>query len=408
MGPRLSKSGLALLTYSFLVSITYFVASEVYPDAFDIVTLALKPTCVNRQMVTSVNKFILPQPRNVHIIANRGCDVFETFGENVICYQEDTLVPSLNATFVSMWFSTRVKDHPAQIDAKRIQQRSTWFFQQFMKLAAAAHIPGLSEYFVIFDSDMIALRPLTWFLPLNATSHLDDEKPRLPASAQQPYPAVRPVPGKSEDGCVNPHSFRMLVNVGGWLPKYGYMRTYELLTGRSIIYGHDNTSLVAHSTVVYKPYMAEFLESITMEKYRDITHGWILSIIDAVLDLQADTAPLNNRWRNIPLETNEVVMGFSEFWSYLSWVQDLYPCAFRQAAQRTWTRMPSQFPRTLSIAVKVDEKNYIDVCCPTADGIRATREHGLYFTGYELGHLRYCNYHHEAFHDGYAAWYQAT
>ncbi|GIL49575.1 hypothetical protein Vafri_5913 [Volvox africanus] len=370
-----------------------------------------QPTCVNRQMVASVNALLMPRPRTVHVIAARGCDVFETFSNNVMCYLDDKLVPSLNAKSVSEWFATRVKDRN-DLDADRIERRSTWFFQQFMKLAAAAHIPGLSEYFLIFDSDMIALRPLTWFLPLDAASPHNDNETLLDSLAgAQPYPAVRSVPGKSEDGCVNPHPFRMLVNVGGWLPKYGYMRTYELLTGRPIIYGHDNTSLVTHSIVVYKPYMAEFLRDITIERYKDTTHGWALSIVDAMLNPHPDpNHKLQiDRWGPIErMDSNEMMVGFSEFWSYLSWVQDRYPCAFRQAAQRTWTRTPTQFPRTLGIAVKVNSNKYINICCPTVDNIRATRSHGYYFTGYELGHMRFCNYHHEAFRYGYAEWYQAT
>ncbi|EFJ51730.1 hypothetical protein VOLCADRAFT_103365 [Volvox carteri f. nagariensis] len=300
----------------------------------------------------------------------------------------------------------------SETDAEHVKRRSTWYFQQFIKLAVAAHIPGLADYFLIFDSDMIALRPLTWFLPLDSSetgstvennnnndndSKTDLSQPPLPlspsssSSLSKPYPVVRPVPGKSEEGCVNQHPFRMLVNVGGFLPKYGYMRTYEHLTGRQIIYGHDNKSLVTHSALVYKPYMAEFLANITYDKYTGIPHGWALSVADAVSKL----------W-----DVGEVLVGFSEFWSYLSWAQDNYPCVFRQAEERTWTRTPVQLPRTLPIAVRVDEHTYIGICCPTTDNIRATREHGYYFTGYELGHMHHCNYQHGAFQEGYAEWYQ--
>ncbi|EFJ41417.1 hypothetical protein VOLCADRAFT_107698 [Volvox carteri f. nagariensis] len=188
----------------------------------------------------------------------------------------------------------------------------------------------------------------------NNDSPTDLSQSRLPLSSSsslsKPYPAVRPVPGKSEEGCVNPHPFRMLVNVGGFLPKYGYMYTYAHLTGRQIIYGHDNKSLVTHSTLVYKPYMAEFLANITYDTYTGIPHGWALSIADAVSKLR---------------DIGEVLVGFSEFWSYLSWVQDNYPCVFRQAEERTWTRTPVRFPRSLPIAVRADEHTYISICCPT-------------------------------------------
>lgn len=138
--------------------------------------------------------------------------------------------------------------------------------------------------------DMIALRPLTWFLPLDP---YQIEKEIVNAESEAtllPYPENVPVPGKSEADCINPHPFRMLVNIGGWQPRYGYMRTYQVLTGRSIIYGHDNSSLVTHSILVYKPYMVEFLSTITAEKYRHLPHGWALSITDAVVQLRVSIA----------------------------------------------------------------------------------------------------------------------
>lgn len=56
------------------------------PDQLDVVSMALKVSCVNRRMVDSLDKFLQPRPRRFHIVAPKGCDRFERYSSKVRCY----------------------------------------------------------------------------------------------------------------------------------------------------------------------------------------------------------------------------------------------------------------------------------------------------------------------------------
>ena len=105
--------------------------------------------------------------------------------------------------------------------------------------------------------DMIALHPLTWFLPLNADparitgAALVSPPLNVSATSGQPLPPLYPAAGAAAtraiaagnttavtaaaSNCTNPHPFLTLIHVGGWKPHAGYQHTYQLLTGRPII-----------------------------------------------------------------------------------------------------------------------------------------------------------------------------
>eukprot|EP00198_Chlamydomonas_reinhardtii_P007009 XP_001696345.1 predicted protein [Chlamydomonas reinhardtii] len=304
--------------------------------------MALKVSCVNRRMVDSLDKFLQPRPRRFHIVAPKGCDRFERYSSKVRCYLEDALVPNLTSAVVRGWLHDRFSQRPAA-DLQRVLDRSTWFYQQFLKLAVAQYIPDLAQHFLIFDSECAPLTP----------------------------PATQ---------C---------------LPHAGYQHTYQLLTGRPIIPSpSDGSSLVTHHILVYKPYMAQFLGNITGPQHAGKHLGWAMSVLDAVAALR---------------EMGEVNVGFSEYWSYLSWVQDNYPCTVAFARRREWTRTPATAPAPLPISVTPARQRklieHIPICCPTASNLEATAGAGWLFTGYELGHHHHCNYHHPVFEQGYADWF---
>jgi hypothetical protein len=39
-----------------------------------------------------------------------------------------------------------------------------WYLQQFLKMGAARHVAGLSDYYLLWDSDMVPLKPMQWFV----------------------------------------------------------------------------------------------------------------------------------------------------------------------------------------------------------------------------------------------------
>ncbi len=61
--------------------------------------------------------------------------------------QEDKVMPYMSASSVSKWIQARFG-----VNDTRASKRSTWFFQQFLKLAVASSIPELSETFLVWDS----------------------------------------------------------------------------------------------------------------------------------------------------------------------------------------------------------------------------------------------------------------
>jgi len=39
-----------------------------------------------------------------------------------------------------------------------------WYLQQFLKMGAARHVAGLSDHYLLWDSDMVPLKPMQWFV----------------------------------------------------------------------------------------------------------------------------------------------------------------------------------------------------------------------------------------------------
>ena len=59
-----------------------------------------------------------------------------------------------------------------------------WYFQQLVKLGAARRIEGLAPLFLLWDMDMVPLRPLSLFAPRPEGS----AKPKLATGASTPSP----------------------------------------------------------------------------------------------------------------------------------------------------------------------------------------------------------------------------
>ncbi|KAG2500908.1 hypothetical protein HYH03_001667 [Edaphochlamys debaryana] len=362
---------------------------------FDVVTLALKPTCVNRRMVQSLVEHLVPKPRTIHVIAVQ-CTGFERFHPSVRCHADDKLVPGLTASSVGRWLEERLGAVRWEaLDRAMALRRSSWYFQQLVKLAAAEHIqPPLTEHFLIWDSDMIMLRPMTWFVPPETPSG-SATGAHTPAAAPAVHLPAGPVPQPSgvdsSQGCVNPLPFRTVIHVGGWHSD-GYRRTYQSLTGHAPRFGPAQSSFVAHHMLVHRPFLSAFLRDITAPQHRNDTRlGWAHSILDAAASLQ---------------DVQQYMVGFSEYWSYLSWVLEHHPCAVALTARQEWDRVT--VPTQLPVGVRHQDgasTQFLGVCCPTADSLRVFADRGVLFAGYEIGHRAYCNYAHPAFKDGYAQWF---
>lgn len=260
---------------------------------------------------------------------------------NVICHEEGLLLKGVSHQTVANYIKKRLKhDGESQFKGRNL---AGWYLQQFLKLGAAQAIPSLSDYFVIWDLDMVLLNPL---------QVLQTKKGHT----------------------------RTVVNVGGARNIPGYRQAYQKLTSRNLESAPDGTSFVTHWMVVYKPFMAEFLSAITSKKKHSSAGdtAWVWSILDAV-----------------PVQ--HIDMGFSEYASYVSWVKQHYPDSQLILKRRTWVRMPFG-ESTVRLMQRLHPHR---CCCPPRSLLLVLKMMHYQYTGYEVGHVAACGYNKAEHAQGY-------
>ncbi|EFJ41541.1 hypothetical protein VOLCADRAFT_107627 [Volvox carteri f. nagariensis] len=310
-------------------------------EPIDVVAVSLKPSCVTREAIASLNRYL--QPRAIHIITTSSdkCSIFSLFADNVVCHLQDKFLDGVTVDLVGDFLQRRL----GLDQHKRFKGRdlSGWYMQQFLKLGSVLALPGLSIYYVVWDLDMILLSPvqLVW--------------------------RDRELPGGGLAGMsASVGQTQTLVNIGGSVAP-GYMASFQRLTKHGLEFAPDGTSFVTHWMVIYKPYLLEFLRELSNDG--DGPTDWVWRILGAVEPRYAD-------------------LGFSEYASYISWVRQHYPQSQRLASRKTWVRHPFG-QRTVSLLrlLRTDR-----CCCPNGMLLWLLRLLGLVYTGYEVGHIPECRY----------------
>eukprot|EP00241_Pyramimonas_parkeae_P018817 CAMPEP_0114298770 /NCGR_PEP_ID=MMETSP0059-20121206/12604_1 /TAXON_ID=36894 /ORGANISM="Pyramimonas parkeae, Strain CCMP726" /LENGTH=409 /DNA_ID=CAMNT_0001421171 /DNA_START=157 /DNA_END=1386 /DNA_ORIENTATION=- len=242
----------------------------------DVVVVAVKPTCVTPFAIRGLNFFM--GPRTIYVIAptQTRCAVFAKQAQNVVCIVEDQVVPGLNKKVVGEYIEKLYQASGSSIVYGR--SMAGWYLQQFLKMGVARHLDGLSEHYLLWDSDMVPLKPMDWFRH-NRT--------------------------------------QVLFNTGGYLTPT-YDQVYERLMGTKMSYAADGTSFVTHSMMIYRPYMEALMLRFNMGKGGN---GWIYRILDQ-------------------LDTRDVQRGFSEYGSYASWMIENHSEKMAIVPYRTWSRHP--------------------------------------------------------------------
>lgn len=242
----------------------------------DVVGVAVKPSCVTVKSIKALNSYLAP--RTIHVVSeDRFCPSFLQQAPNIICHDQNTLLPGVTLQTITSFLIDHVNVNASRPYAGR--SLAGWYLQQFLKLGAAEAISNLTTHFVVWDLDMIALRP------------------------------IQPIVDKGD-------GLRTIVNIGGAKPP-GYALAYRRLLGKRLEYAHDGSSFVTHWMVVYKPYMAEFLRQLGAQGGL----SWAWRILEAV-------------------DPHVVELGFSEYASYISWVRQHYPESQLLVKKRTWVRHP--------------------------------------------------------------------
>eukprot|EP00198_Chlamydomonas_reinhardtii_P012401 XP_001701738.1 predicted protein [Chlamydomonas reinhardtii] len=178
----------------------------------DVVGVSLKPSCVTRASVHALNAYL--KPRVIHVVTTNAekCRIFSSFASNVECHIQDELLNGLTVDAVGAY----IEQHLGIDQHKHFKGRelSGWYMQQFLKLGSALALPQLSQHYVVWDLDMVLLRPVQLLFP----------------------------PGPS-DPAGSPT--RALVNIGGSVSP-GYMAAFRRLMRRPLEFAPDGTSFVTH------------------------------------------------------------------------------------------------------------------------------------------------------------------
>eukprot|EP00854_Cymbomonas_tetramitiformis_P018352 gene18352-21889_t len=95
-------------------------------------------------------------PRTIYVITpQHNCAKLGAL--SIRCIDEDTLIPGYTLDTVREMCTGQCKRHA----------RATWYFQQLLKIGAGLHLPDLSTNFVVWDSDVIPLKHIELFNPVN-------------------------------------------------------------------------------------------------------------------------------------------------------------------------------------------------------------------------------------------------
>ena len=394
-----------------------------HPDV-DVVSVAVKPTCVTRVAVAALNQFV--GPRRIHFVTadEARCEVLRGMASNVECHPEDRVVPGITKRAVAAELQ---RLHGLDADARYVgRETSGWYLQQLVKLGAAAHVPNLSQTFLVWDPDMIALWPIKLFgARQGATGEL-----------------------------------RALRHVGGYVIP-SYEPSYRALTGDAVRRAPDGSSYVTHQMTMRREYVQEMLDAFANawdttlkaasertaedtaaktdakaaaagtsggfgdgKATRRLTRAFgILRAREAFdggdggggggggdASTSNDDASASDASASMPTWARAVLasvprdaldLGFSEYASYASWVAAHHPETVEVVPTRVWSRHPLG-PVLGSAAIRAFRAMRGDgLCCPTTRAVKAMKLTGYAYAGFEVGHVESCGLHAPEHAKGY-------
>lgn len=244
------------------------------------------------------------------------------------------------------------------------RELSGWYMQQFLKLGAADYIESLTQYFLVWDLDMLLLRKLDVFH--HSEHNLRGSLLNTP---------------------------KTVVNIGGsW--NFGYAFSYKQLTGKHLELAPDGTSFVAHWMVMYQPYLKEFLGFLTSNKPNPL----VVEIENTGSTINVQGSP-RWVWRILDsLHPNYLSKGFSEYASYGSWVKQNYPDSQHILKEKTWDRHPLSSKGSLALSMYLNKDG---LCCPHPLILSPMQLMCYQFVGFEIGHVKICNFTDTEYRSGY-------
>mmetsp|Transcript_2899 Transcript_2899/g.4189 ORF Transcript_2899/g.4189 Transcript_2899/m.4189 type:complete len:319 (+) Transcript_2899:55-1011(+) len=184
--------------------------------------------CSVKYSVVKINEYFNPKRIIFLSYSKEHCTVLRGFATNVHCIWEQDILPHFTPSRFAKLVDEEVKktNDKTIVTAKKnlpshigsFKDRAGWFFLQMINLGVARHMTGLSENYIVWDSDIIPLTPNMKFW---------NDKGQIIRYTQRSH---------------------------GELIANAYHKSYELLTGKTIIHPNgreihgfrDEETWVAH------------------------------------------------------------------------------------------------------------------------------------------------------------------
>lgn len=364
-----------------------------HPD-IDVVCVAVKPTCVTRVAIASINQYVAPRFIRFVSADAEACAALVAMAHNVRCVPQDEVIPGITKASVERALERLFPENEGGQgkEGKYLgRERAGWYLQQLVKLGVARHLPDLTSTFLVWDPDMIALEPFRVF---------------------------------STERSGRTGRERVVRHVGGYAIK-SYERAYVALTGEQMASAPDGSSYVTHAMTFERAFAEELLgafadaweDRIRDEPGRersflpdpefsanDFGETLANDAASRVDGASSSSGGLEKRraephaptWARAilaSLNPDHLDLGFSEYASYASWVATHHPETVEVVPHRAWTRHPLG-PMLGSFGIRILSRwsPAPGLCCPSAFAVRAMKLLGYQYGGFEAGHVRSCGY----------------
>ena len=276
-----------------------------YTD-MDVVIVMVAPVCTTQQVVERLNFHY--HFRKIYFVVKQVeiCPYLRSLAKNIICLDENEVIPGVTYSSLS-----ERGEKLKQIGQKEGSNRVGWYLQQYLKLGVALHVKDLSEYYLVWDADNIATRPLEL---VRETTNSENYSVRF---------------------CANPVTHKST----------GYAKFYKRIVGDKLMKpgGYpkdpkgDSFNYVCGFMVMKREYVREMTDYIT---------NYLKTGEDSHLLQHLSEEEKRFPW-DIHAIANEVatVQGghyyFSEYDTYGSWVQKMHPGEHQVDYSSEYARNPT-------------------------------------------------------------------
>ena len=283
-----------------------------YSDV-DVVIVMVAPVCTTRQIVQRLNYHY--NFRRIYFIVKsvEYCPFLKSLDDSIICLDENAVLPGVSYAQLAA-----AGEGLRKVGLKEGTNSVGWYLQQYLKLGVAVHIPDLSDYYLVWDADNIATRPIHLFSPAEDEANHDGGGGGVNSNNKNNKFKVSKSGRRVVRFCGNPVSHKST----------GYARFYKRTTGETLMkpggYPKDprgnSFNYVCGYMLMYRPHVAEMLAHFTRHVVKNEP--------ELFTGVGASSKRINIEDVAFPWDINAVGNAaasegyyFSEYDSYGSWVQ---------------------------------------------------------------------------------------